>query len=73
MGELAFIMANYNRINKALAVITGANQLQGGAYWSSTEYSATYAWYLPLGNGYLDYNPKVSNLYAVRAVSAFIP
>ena len=71
-GELAFIMANYNRINKALAVITGANQLQGGAYWSSTELSATRAWNLSLGNGYLYDGTKVSNLYAVRAVSAFI-
>ena len=72
IGELAFIMANYNRINKALAVITGANQLQGGAYWSSTEPSAASAWYLYLGNGTLTNNTKVSSLYAVRAVSAFI-
>jgi len=71
-GVLAFIMANYNRINKALAVITGANQLQGGAYWSSTEISAAYAWGLDLGNGFLNGGAKVSSLFAVRAVSAFI-
>ena len=72
IGELAFIMANYNRINKALAVITGANQLQGGVYWSSTEHSAAYAWGLGLGYGYLLLSTKVSYLYAVRPVSAFI-
>ena len=73
IGELAFIMSNYNKINKALAAITGANQLQGGAYWSSTEYSAANAWYLPLGNGGLCSSNKVSDLNAVRPVSAFIP
>ena len=72
MGELAFIMANYNRINKALAVITGANQLRGGVYWSSTEGSAAGAWILDLGDGTLFNFTKVSGLVAVRAVSAFI-
>ena len=72
VGELAFIMSNYNKINKALAAITGSNQLQGGAYWSSTEYSAPSAWLLDLGYGGLLAYPKVSYLYAVRAVSAFI-
>lgn len=72
IGELALILANYNRINKALAVITGANQLQGGAYWSSTELSAAYSWDVGLGYGGLNAGPKVSYLLAVRPVAAFI-
>jgi len=71
-GENTFMLANFNKINKCLSVINGATLLQGGAYWSSTEGSAAGAWDLNLGNGFLSPYTKVSILYAVRPVSAFI-
>ena len=71
-GEKFFILSNFFKINKALAVITGATPLGTGAYWTSTELSAVNAWDLGLGNGGLDTLTKVSFLFAVRPVSAFI-
>lgn len=58
-------------LNEALAEI-GGDELYGW-YWSSTEYSASYAWYLRLGNGHMSYRTKASDTYRVRPVSAFIP
>lgn len=73
LGEMFMIYANMTKINYALSLITGATQLVEDWYWTSTEYSATYAWYLRLtgGNTY-DWYTKASNTGRVRAVSAFI-
>ena len=57
-------------LNEALAEI-GGDELSGW-YWTSTEYSATYAWYLTLSNGGMLGSTKASNAYRVRPVSAFI-
>lgn len=70
MGEMAMIWANFDKINYALSKISGATQLQANWYWSSTQGSATGAWYLSLGDG------SVGNYYKfrqtrVRPVSAF--
>ena len=46
MGELMMIYANMRKINYALSLINGATPLAETWYWSSTEFSATYAWYL---------------------------
>ena len=73
LGELMMIYANMRKINYALSLINGATQLAGTAYWSSTEYSATYAWYLYLRDGYAGCgNAKAANQYRVRPVSAFL-
>lgn len=73
LGEMMMIYANMTKINYALSLITGATQLQETAYWTSTEFSATYAWGLYLDSGYADgYDSKASNSHRVRAVSAFI-
>ena len=40
-------------------------------YWSSTEYSATYAWNINASNGNLNGNLYKINSYSVRAVVAF--
>ena len=72
LGELMMIYANMRKINYALSLINGATQLAETAYWSSTEYSATYAWYLYLNKGYANINTKASNQYRVRPVSAFL-
>lgn len=71
MGELFMMFANRNKINYALSLITGATQIPEAYHWSSTEYSATYAWYLFFGTGTQDYNIKSAGRYRVRPVSAF--
>lgn len=73
LGEMFMIYANMTKINYALSLITGATQLVEDWYWTSTEGSATSAWYLRLSDG--DTNlwfTKASYTLRVRAVSAFI-
>lgn len=72
LGELFRIFINKKAINAALEFVKG-DKLQDRWYWTSTEYSATTAWYLILnvGSAYYWY-AKASNTYRVRAVSAFI-
>ena len=72
LGEMMMIYANMTKINYALSLISGAQQLASTWYWTSTEYSATYAWILYLSYGYMYGTTKASNRYRVRAVSAFI-
>ena len=73
LGEMFMIYANMTKINYALSLITRATQLVEDWYWTSTEYSATNAWYLNLGGGCTyDWLAKASNAGRVRAVSAFI-
>ena len=71
LGELGMIWKYFEPINAALARISGATQLSRAAYWSSTEYSASNAWYLTMGNGNRWYLSKTTNQYRVRPVSAF--
>ena len=71
IGELyvMFLMKTY--INDALEYI-GAEPLEDKWYWSSTEYSATGAWYLLFnGGGFGNYRKTYKGL--VRPVSAFAP
>jgi hypothetical protein len=73
LGEMLMIYANMTKINYALSLITGATQLQENWYWTSTESSATDAWYLGLDYGDVYGGvSKASYTYRVRAVSAFI-
>ena len=72
LGELMMIYANMRKINYALSLIEGATQLGETWYWSSTEYSATYAWGLYLNYGRADGNVKAAGQGRVRAVSAFL-
>ena len=72
MGELMMIYANMRKINYALSLINGATQLAETWYWSSTEYSATDAWYLYLNSGNAGYNTKATSQSRVRPVSAFL-
>ena len=72
LGELMMIYANMRKINYALSLINGATPLAETWYWSSTEYSATNAWYLYLINGTAGSYAKASYQYRVRAVSAFL-
>ena len=53
-GQLALMYLNMTEINAALAKI-GGTALAAEYYWSSSEYSSNYAWYLNFSNGYVYY------------------
>lgn len=71
LGELMMIYANMRKINYALSLINGATQLAETWYWSSTESSATNAWYLSLSDGTAGSYTKAYQT-RVRPVSAFL-
>ena len=71
LAELYLICLNRKAINAAMRFVGG--QELAGWYWSSTEYSATYAWYLYLGSGNaLSTAAKATCTNRVRPVSAFL-
>ena len=70
LGEMLFVFLNRKAINEALKAV-GGTPIDGVWYWTSTEYSAAYAWYLALNLGYVNYSAKASDTLRVRAVSAF--
>lgn len=72
LGELYFMLAHFTRINAALEAV-GGEPLRNDWYWSSTQYSATYAWYLGLYNGSATNLTKATYQSRVRPVSAFLP
>ena len=71
VGELYLMFANFTKINYALSKISGATLLARTAYWSCTEYSAQYAWFLSFSDGLQGSHDKSSGQYRVRPVSAF--
>lgn len=70
LAELYLICLNRKAINAAMRFVGG--QELAGWYWSSTEFSATYAWYLYLNGGYASLNTKATSVGRVRPVSAFL-
>ena len=70
LAELYLICLNRKAINAAMRFVGG--QELAGWYWSSTEYSATYAWFLTLYDGYATSGAKASDTFRVRPVSAFL-
>jgi len=70
LGEMLFVFLNRKAVNQALEAV-GGTPIDGVWYWTSTEYSATYAWYLNLNDGYVYNGTKASSTFRVRAVSAF--
>ena len=71
LGELYFVFLNRKAINAALEYV-GGKTIDDYWYWTSTEYSAAYAWRLGLISGGATYYTKASSARRVRAVSAFI-
>ena len=71
LGEMYFVFLNRKAINTALEYV-GGKTIDGYWYWTSTEYSATYAWRLSLSHGTAGSYAKASSTGRVRAVSAFI-
>lgn len=72
LGELYFMLAHFTQINAALEAV-GGEPMRNDWYWSSTQYSATYAWHLYLGDGGASYRTKATGQSRVRPVSAFLP
>lgn len=73
VGELLMMYANKLKINYALSLINGAQQLDEYWYWSSTEGSSQGAWGLNFGDGGLNgWYGKVGDKGRVRPVSAFL-
>lgn len=72
LGELYFMLAHFTQINAALEAV-GGEPLRNDWYWSSTQYSATNAWFLGLSNGYALSGTKAASQGRVRPVSAFLP
>lgn len=72
LGELYFMLAHFTQINAALEAV-GGEPLRNDWYWSSTQYSATYAWHLGLGYGSAYGYAKATYQGRVRPVSAFLP
>lgn len=72
LGELYFILAHFTQINAALKAV-GGEPLHDDWYWSSTQYSTTYAWGLYLNDGGAGYTAKATSQGRFRPVSAFLP
>lgn len=72
LGELYFMLAHFTQINAALEAV-GGEPLHDDWYWSSTQYSATNAWGLYLGDGGAISGAKATYQLRVRPVSAFLP
>lgn len=72
VAELMMIFANKAKLNHALSLIKGAEQLKENSYWSSTEYGQNDAWVLRLTNGDLGWLIKPQYMKNVRPVSAFL-
>ena len=70
LAELYLICLNRKAINAAMRFV-GGQELKG-RYWSSTECSAPYAWYLGLNDGRASYGTKATYTDRVRPVSAFL-
>ena len=71
MGEMLFIFTHRKEVNAALEK-AGGQPIADDWYWTSTEYSATRAWYLDLGSGSMNNGTKAAGTNRVRPVSAFI-
>ena len=76
-GELWLIYRHLEEIQNALSIVGGQKLITTWdegipVYWSSTEYSATHAWYLNLHNSYLHgWYGKVIGNGKVRPISKF--
>ena len=69
MGELAFIMPNFNDLQTAISDASGVQLAGGFGYWSSTEYNASRAWLVHTYYGGVEYDIKNNGIY-VRAFLA---
>lgn len=71
VGEMYLIYLHTKALNEALEAV-GGEPIADDWYWTSTEYSATSAWFLCILDGTMYYRTKATNAKHVRLVSAFI-
>ena len=72
LGQMYFILCHLKTVNEALAFVGGQPLEIDAWYWTSTSYSASYAWGLNLGNGFAyAWYTKATPQYRGRPVSAF--
>ena len=71
LGQMYFILCHLKTVNEALAFVGGQPLEVDAWYWTSTSYSAAYAWSLYLSNGGAYCYAKATGKGRVRAVSAF--
>ena len=71
VGEMYLIYLHKKALNEALEAV-GGKPVSYKWYWTSTEHSATNAWYLTFDNGTMYYSTKATYAFHVRPVSAFI-
>ena len=74
-GEMALVYSNRVELNKTLNLLRTLNTqtrlLSNSSYWTSSEYSTYYAWFIS-NSGYLNYNNyKYNNYYYARPVIQF--
>ncbi len=63
MGELAFIMPNYNDLQTAISDVSGVQLYDDGSYWSSTESDDDHAWRVSTSDGYVSDDTKCNYVY----------
>ena len=70
IGELAFIMPNFNDLQTAISNVSGVQLNEDYLYWSSTECDERHAWFVDANNGYVsNYNKsEESNVRAFLAL-----
>ena len=61
-GELGFLVPRFNAINSTLTTV-GGSSVASDYFWSSSEYSSDYAYYVSTGNGYVGSGNKRYNVY----------
>lgn len=72
LGQMYFILCHLKTVNEALAFVGGQPLEVDAWYWTSTSYSAIYAWGLNLSSGYAGiWGTKATYQNRVRPVSAF--
>ena len=69
VGELAYIMPRFNKINTAIQKAGGIPLDTNDSYWSSSEYSLDSAYYVGTGNGLVGYGGKDYYYYVRPFVS----
>ena len=68
-GELGFIMPRFNAINAAITAVGGVAVAGDRTFWSSSEYSSSYAYGVTTANGNVYGNYKYGTIY-VRPFAA---
>ena len=64
MGELAFIMPNFNDLQTAISDVSGVQLNDNGGYWSSTEYDVYGAWAVYADTGCVTSDRKSTSFHA---------